>query len=227
MNDQRSCPTYLIPDAPNQEDQFGAHRRLANAIADLILSKEEKGGKTIGIEGNYGSGKSTVVNLLEKLLKPNKEIAVIFIDAWAHEGDPLRRTFLESIIKSLRDKEGWIKNDEWIKREAELARRRKITDKTSYPQLSTFGTFSAINVLFIPISIALLNNALKKGFSFNFINGLINNYEFGFEGIIGFALSINPLLLYFVFKLFLYLDSRMSPQVRKWLNSRLPNRWIA
>ena len=94
------CTTRLLDDAPSNIDAFGAHQRIANALSDLI--QHEEGGKTIALTGSWGSGKSTVVRLLSSALSEtsaNEGTAKVFVfDAWAHQGDPLRRTFLEHLI---------------------------------------------------------------------------------------------------------------------------------
>ncbi len=97
----------LLSDDPSDADEFSAkaHENVAAAIARLVTS--ETPGKVIGLEGPWGSGKSTIVRLLSARLRTPQDTsaasethAVIF-DAWAHEGDPLRRTFLEAIIGEL------------------------------------------------------------------------------------------------------------------------------
>jgi len=95
-----SCLTRLLADTPSSSDEFGSHKQVAKAIAEMIVS--EDGGKCIGLEGSWGSGKSTVIKLLEKEL-PSSTNRVVIIDAWAHEGDRLRRTVLERLIGSLRE----------------------------------------------------------------------------------------------------------------------------
>lgn len=70
MSDTQKCPTFLIDDRPADEDAFGPHQRVADAIADLIESEEE-GGKVIGLEGGWGAGKSTVIGFLEKRFAQN------------------------------------------------------------------------------------------------------------------------------------------------------------
>jgi len=81
------CQTRLIEDIPSDEDQFassggvGPHERIAKAIADIVLSPEESGGKMIGLEGGWGSGKSTVVNLLKKQVQSDHGITVFAYDA--------------------------------------------------------------------------------------------------------------------------------------------------
>lgn len=62
MNENKYCRTLLISD-PSEIDEFGgSHNRIALAIANLI--KTEKGGKSIGLEGEWGTGKSTIIKLL-------------------------------------------------------------------------------------------------------------------------------------------------------------------
>src|SRR5205809_57795 len=95
-----TCPTRLLSDEPVSSDAFGPHKRIAHAIAELIVSNEAEG-LSIGLEGSWGSGKSTVAKLLTDLITPEKNTAVVSFDAWAHEGDPLRRTFLENLIRNL------------------------------------------------------------------------------------------------------------------------------
>lgn len=55
MTEEEKCLTFLIEDVPADEDAFGPHLRVADAIADLIESSE-KGGKVIGLEGGWGQG---------------------------------------------------------------------------------------------------------------------------------------------------------------------------
>ena len=59
-----TCPTIHILDLPKEEDLFGkGHQKIADAIAQIILTTYP--GHAIGIEGSWGSGKSTIVRLLE------------------------------------------------------------------------------------------------------------------------------------------------------------------
>ncbi len=113
----------LLDDVPSPQDQFSgkAHERVAEAIADLV--KSEPGGRVIGLEGTWGSGKSTIVKLVQtNLSKPetttdSPKTETLVFDAWAHQGDPLRRTFLESLMKSMRS---W----SWLTTDYELDTRK-------------------------------------------------------------------------------------------------------
>ena len=84
-------PIRLIEDSPSDEDLFsiddsdiGPHERVAQAIADLVQS-DEPGGKGSGLEGGWGAGKTTVVNLLNQQLEGDSEITIFRFDAWANE----------------------------------------------------------------------------------------------------------------------------------------------
>src|SRR5436853_6306046 len=108
MEEIQTCKTVLLSDKPATDDAFKPHGRIAEAIATLII--EEETGRTIGLQGGWGAGKTTVIELLKRRVA-NTNIAVVDFNAWAHEGDPLRRTFFETIVRKLQDTDGgkgWI-----------------------------------------------------------------------------------------------------------------------
>lgn len=158
-----TCPTLVLPDTPTQEDSF-SHSRVSTAIADVILSTQ--GGKSIGLVGTWGSGKSTVIELLRRELTTRSKHAEIFIfDAWAHQGDPLRRTFLEQLINRLCELR-WLDYPEvWSERKDELARRvQKITTKTR-PVLTFLGAWFAILLLLLPVGLQLFSKYDPSNFN--------------------------------------------------------------
>ena len=59
----------LLADQPASEDEFsgGGHARTANALTEL-LKRNQMSGKAIGLEGGWGSGKSTVIRLAKNSL---------------------------------------------------------------------------------------------------------------------------------------------------------------
>ncbi|MBI4610867.1 MAG: AAA family ATPase [Candidatus Rokubacteria bacterium] len=153
------CSTTLLPDDPAGEDAFGSHQRIAKAIAHLI--REDAGGRSIGLAGPYGSGKSTVVRLLQSLARAERassEIAVFVSDAWAHQGDPLRRAFLESLVTFLVN-QGWTKRERWKDELDLLTRRREDNQTTSEPILTVPGKLVAASALLVPIGYTLFSKA--------------------------------------------------------------------
>lgn len=182
-NSKSKCRTCLLPDAPATEDEFGSHQRVAQAIADIINSKEstsvtrtacpcktQAGVVCIGLEGGWGSGKSSVIRLLSDILEPeddrenpNSDCAVFIFDAWAHQGDPLRRTFLEKLIIRLQNK--WLKGSElgeaWKKRREGLAKRIKETDTKHLPVVDFWGKTLICSLYLVPMGLVFLTNGLR------------------------------------------------------------------
>jgi hypothetical protein len=161
------CPTRLISDLPSETDEFGteerpgAHERIADAIAALIRS--EKGGKTIGLEGGWGSGKSTVVNLLKARLKPEDGFALMVFDAWAHQGDPLRRTFLENVIQHLLHLR-WISDEKkWKEKLEEIRYRKKVTTQETSPRIGLLGKLLAVSLSLVPLGLVLVTGGIEVG----------------------------------------------------------------
>lgn len=186
------CVTLLIEDEPAIEDAFssdgelGPHARVASAIEDTIYSSD--GGKVIGLEGGWGSGKSTVVRLVTKRLEKDPHIVTISFDAWAHEGDPLRRTYIETIASKFQQLR-WVDTTKWENELASLSKRTKQTLTRTTRSPTTLGVLLALALLLIPIGSTMVGDALRD-YSISFSGG-----EPAWQFIIGSALSLSPLLV--------------------------------
>ena len=157
-----SCPTRLLPDEPSDVDAFGSHQRVARAIASLVT--DELGGRSIALTGSYGSGKSTVVRLLTKLLgqsAASPHLAVFVFDAWAHQGDVLRRAFLENLVTFL-TRIGWTTTTRWQSTLELLTGRREQSESTSEPVLTKAGRLVGACALLIAPGAALVSKAGDK-----------------------------------------------------------------
>ena len=185
-NSNDYCPTKLLVDAPSDKDEFGPHLKVAKAISDLVLS--ERGGQAVGISGKWGSGKSTVLSLLKDEFGKSEKHEVWVFDAWAHEGDPLRRAFLESLISFL-SKKKWIDNIRWTKRIKELSGRLKRSTQQTTPRLSRIGMLLGVSALLIPVGAPFLSNGLREGITL--WDGGNVNWSF----IIGLNMVISPLIV--------------------------------
>lgn len=152
------------------------HQRIADQLHDLIVSGHPDG-MTLGLEGDWGSGKSTVIELLRQKLesgkKPEKLFARLFrwirkqekesrtvffyIDAWEHEGDPLRRAFLEALIDKIETAHAEKQHVLSRKTRKNLgAIRDKISLKKSATRLTTLGIIMAAAGLLVPIGAELI-----------------------------------------------------------------------
>jgi len=171
---------HILDDEPVTEDAFGSHKRIALALKTLVES--EKGGKAIALTGTWGSGKSTVVRILQRLINEGgelvqetpeaavdettkKEIRVFVYDAWAHQGDSLRRAFIETLFDFLTGKQcqagrAWIEDkkseDELRERVSQLSRRQDTSQSTSSPVLTRLGKALALSLIAVPVGCALL-----------------------------------------------------------------------
>jgi Tol biopolymer transport system component/Cdc6-like AAA superfamily ATPase len=192
--EKKRCGTVTLTDEPEDKDAFSPHDKIAEAIANLIRSKNPKDAKgiAIGIEGSWGSGKSTVGRLLTKHLASNSDIAIVSFDAWAHEGDPLRRTFLETLIKKFQNLK-WIDQEKWKNRRDELANRRQVVTTKDSLKITTWGYVIAFTLLLVPLGGSFIGAALRENFTF----------EWGpwatkviILGSIGWILTFGPVLVF-------------------------------
>lgn len=131
----------LLDDKPTNEDKTGdGHQRVADAMAKLI--EGEDGGKAIALEGSWGSGKSSVVRMLEGACC--KDTLVYTFDAWKHEGDPLRVAFLRGLVDCLWKPSTKPKQRGWLKDGEYKAWRRGIDDLSA--GAATTRTLDSVNV---------------------------------------------------------------------------------
>ena len=182
MNTNSFCKTQLLSDSPAEEDAFGSHKNVAKTIAKLI--DEENGGKSIALTGSWGSGKSTVVDMLKKEL--DSSIGLFVFDAWAHEGDPLRRTFLEQLIDFLTEKE-WIDNEKWEKEKLILSHKFLEQKIKSTPVLTHVGKAFAALAILMPLGYVMLSLSGKENILW-------------YMPHIGFILALSP-FIFLVFNL--------------------------
>ncbi len=55
MSEAERKAVHVLEDSPALEDAYGSHKRIADAIVNVVTT--EKGGKAIALIGNWGSGK--------------------------------------------------------------------------------------------------------------------------------------------------------------------------
>ena len=160
----------LLSDTPVSRDQFnGTHEDVAQAISDLVTN--EDGGKTIGLEGGWGSGKSTIIRILQERLE-NSKIQTVVFDAWAHEGDPLRRSFLENLLIHLRTQK-WIEQKEYARLYEKLTHRVRSSVVNSVPKLGRWSGLIAVSFLLVPIGVSLFNYGFNNSSLVAVILGLL------------------------------------------------------
>ena len=158
MLENKPIFNYLPDQASVSDELGGGHQRIADAISDFIQNEKNEGGITIGLEGRWGAGKSTIIELLKEKCPDNCYIFIF--DAWAHENDPLRRIFLEQLLDFSREKE--VLTESYVKEEKDkLSGAHSIINSNTTTTLTPPG---AVGVLSSLISFPLAWILIKKGF---------------------------------------------------------------
>ena len=108
----------LLQEQPACKDEFSGqgHARVAQGVINTITSGNDDPA-AIGLEGQLGGGKSTVVELIKKGLENNdkKSYSLFTFDCQRFQHGPLRRAFLEQLtnhVQGLCDKQSQQKLEE-------------------------------------------------------------------------------------------------------------------
>src|ERR1700741_1351653 len=93
----------FIDNTPQGTDLFEgkSQERVAENIVKVLINNDK--GQIIGIEGEWGSGKSNLIEIIrKKLIATDSGKYHFFIyDAWGHQEDLQRRSLLEEITSFL------------------------------------------------------------------------------------------------------------------------------
>ena len=116
MNKDTTKYPRFIPDIPAGEDCFEGHSQKKLALSVCNYIKLQDGGdvdndtsktqektmmpRILGLEGGWGSGKSNVVNMIERELSKDGYFTFTY-DAWGHQEDLQRRSILETLAVCL------------------------------------------------------------------------------------------------------------------------------
>src|SRR5690554_4747027 len=139
----------ILPESTPSEDGYAenTHDKIAESLIKIITANEDS--CAIGLQGEWGAGKSTVVSIFKRKIEeytingalPYK---VLYFDAWSHEGDPLRQIFLQEMIKAI-DKEG-------LKHIEDKVSKKKKTINTYVTRGTTaYGLLFGLASLLIPL----------------------------------------------------------------------------
>lgn len=129
-----------ISKAPCGKDLFAGktHEKTAEQITKKILSSETS--LIIGIDGGWGSGKSNLIQMIEKRVQEQEAKAIFFTyDAWGHQNDMPRRAMLEELTSKIVQTTQALKEDKreyWEERKEKLLAKRKKTSTKTIPKIS-------------------------------------------------------------------------------------------
>ena len=87
-------------DHETSQDLFG-YIGLAKTICGL-LSDKNLSPLTVGVFGDWGAGKSSILKMVENQLEENKEYQVVKYNGWLFQGyEDTKSTLMENIIETL------------------------------------------------------------------------------------------------------------------------------
>lgn len=147
--------TLLHEEALEADELKGqTHKAIASAINDVINTQPRA--LTIGLEGSWGAGKSTIISILRKQIAAQTGTLFVQIDAWAHEGDPLRRSLLERLIQDLCNQaKKWDIKRKLLKLQRQISGKWKTAKTTTSKGMASLGKWFGICLLLMPFGIAI------------------------------------------------------------------------
>lgn len=146
---------HFLPNTPIGEDKFEgqSQEKIANVLKDILCDPNFQ---IIGIDGTWGTGKSNLVEIVNKKL-PNHKFFIY--DVWGHQEDEQRRAILLELTESL-SKDDVIKNKEsWEEKLQILLSKKKSTTTLNQPYLGIGFILSLLAIVYVP----LVNVFVDKG----------------------------------------------------------------
>lgn len=142
----------FLSNNPLGEDTFKsrAQERIALTIKKKILAKPEL--NVIGIDGEWGSGKSNLIKILQKDKELNKTHSVFVYDVWGHQEDEQRRAILEELTNFITKNKLVDDEEKWQKKYKNLLKRVKEVTSKKKPILSVGLIISLLALLLTPVT---------------------------------------------------------------------------
>lgn len=179
-------------DIETSEDLLG-YSVHASLLKDIV-SNERNLPLTIGLYGDWGSGKSSILKILEEQLKTDDDVVVVYFDGWSFESfDDAKMALIQGIVDALEKEEKFFAKvgdkttDAWnalkdafgkLKKSINWMRALKITAQTAIPiaTASITGGASLIPLLMSAFNDnkGQLEDLLTGEHAEEFLNNVIN-----------------------------------------------------
>ena len=147
---------------------------LARTIVE-VMQAHPKHGLVLGIHGDWGAGKSTVLSLVESGLAKQKSVATLWFNGWEYEGfEDAKIAILEGIVRHLQQNEKYFE-----KAKDHFHRLRKRID---YMKLARAAVVGGAGMLAAgPVGLALMLPTLldpnKAGENFDNATGIFKDAD--------------------------------------------------
>ncbi len=141
----------FIGNQPLGKDLFKnqSQEKIAAVITEHIISNEKF--KIIGVDGAWGSGKSNLVQIIEKKLGDKYKFFIY--DVWGHQEDEQRKAILVELTEFIKsDKNNLVSNKKiWEDKLTGLLANRKQTKTINQPYLSIGFIFALLSIIYVPL----------------------------------------------------------------------------
>lgn len=148
-----------IIDAPSDNDHFSGagHTRTAKVLAQSFIDLANVDG-AVGLEGDWGSGKSTVILLAKKEIENTKLTDINFtffeFDLWTHQTDNFKRAFLISFSHWLHEK-SFISNDDFVELDSKIRSRQSVTTTIGKKVFTKTAALLFLSLFLVPIAMTV------------------------------------------------------------------------
>lgn len=149
----------LIPNKPCGIDKYDgkSQERLANALASHIVTNDKnsirnkKLSRIIGLQGEWGVGKSNVIKLLDNHESLKSDYYIFEYDAWGHQEDLQRRSFLETLTRKLIEDK--VVDKTWEQKLDDLLAHKITRINKSLPKFDAGAFWTALFLALTPITV--------------------------------------------------------------------------
>jgi hypothetical protein len=190
------------------------YKSYADAMYEQICKlRPENNGITFGIMGEWGMGKSSVLNMLARKLKSNKSFITIRFDAWQYlRQEDLWLAFFRKVMRELLST-GWYRVKYWRKRVVTNPKRWNVFASYTIKSLAIFSLVTLFYLLWVLLQTTGWT-ALIKDTELNL--GIIKvSLKFIDENLLT-ALLLIPLMFYYLKLLFFgNLQTNFLPLTKK------------
>jgi hypothetical protein len=180
----------ILSNTPIGEDYLksGSHEIIAKTIIEIIqkdiqAEKNDKlDKKIIGLEGDWGSGKSNIIKILESKVDENKlNFHHFLFDTWTHQEDINRKSLLDELISYLKIKEKITEKNE-SEKYSRLYQKEIKKNTKSNPIYKSYYILWALSFLIMSFGNIIyrerVNERIFRGFYDDSFRYLIENFKF-------------------------------------------------
>ena len=149
---------------------FNVHASLLKSV----VTNEKNLPITIGLYGDWGSGKSSVLEILKEQLKDDEETVVVYFDGWTFESfDDAKIALIQGIVDELEKNKKFLSKvgdglsdlkDDFVKLKDSInwMRLLKATAKMVVPTIAAFSTGGASIIPTIALALKDNQNSLNS-----------------------------------------------------------------